>query len=89
MVKATEFYAEACLESRISLLNCIPVFIASNPLWSRRFLEKGIPIVGDDVKSQLGATITHRVLAKLFEALSDALLLYGKSPLDKSAARFL
>jgi len=65
--KAAHFYAEACLAAGVSFLNCIPVFIASSPVWSRRFKEKGIPIVGDDVKSQLGATITHRVLTKLFE----------------------
>jgi len=65
--RATHFYAEACLNAGVSLLNCMPVFIASDPIWSRRFQEKGIPIVGDDVKSQLGATITHRVLTKLFE----------------------
>lgn len=65
--KAAHFYAEACLATGVSFLNCIPVFIASNPAWSRRFKEKGIPMVGDDVKSQLGATITHRVLTKLFE----------------------
>jgi myo-inositol-1-phosphate synthase len=64
---ATRFYAEACLIAGVSFLNCIPVFIASDPVWARRFQEKGIPIVGDDVKSQLGATITHRVLAKLCE----------------------
>lgn len=64
---ATRFYAEACLIAGVSFLNCIPVFIASDSVWARRFQEKGIPIVGDDVKSQLGATITHRVLAKLCE----------------------
>lgn len=65
--KATEFYAEACLEAEVSLINCIPVFIASNPKWAKRFADKNIPIVGDDVKSQVGATIVHRTLAKLFE----------------------
>ncbi len=65
--KATEFYAEACLETGVSMVNCIPVFIASNPSWAKRFEERGIPIVGDDVKSQVGATIVHRTLAKLFE----------------------
>lgn len=64
--KATEFYAECCLQTGISLINCIPVFIASDPAWARRFTDAGIPIVGDDVKAQVGATITHRVLARLF-----------------------
>lgn len=65
--KATEFYAEACLLAGVSLLNCVPVFIASNPVWSKRFQEAGIPLIGDDIKSQLGATITHRVLTRLCE----------------------
>ena len=65
--KATEFYAECCLEAGVSLINCIPVFIASNPVWAKRFADRGIPLVGDDVKSQVGATIVHRTLAKLFE----------------------
>ncbi len=65
--KATEFYAEACLEAGVSFINCIPVFIASNPVWAKRFADKNIPIIGDDVKSQVGATIVHRTLAKLFE----------------------
>jgi myo-inositol-1-phosphate synthase len=65
--QATQFYAEACLNAGVSLINCMPSFIASDPRWARRFEEKGIPIVGDDVKSQMGATIIHRVLAKLFE----------------------
>ena len=65
--QATQFYAEACLNAGVSLINCIPSFIASDSRWARRFEEKGIPVVGDDVKSQMGATIIHRVLAKLFE----------------------
>ena len=65
--KATEFYAEKCLEAGVSFVNCIPVFIASNPAWAKRFADRGIPIVGDDIKSQVGATIVHRTLAKLFE----------------------
>lgn len=64
--KAARFYAEACLEKGVSLINCIPVFIASDPSWAKRFEEKGIPVIGDDVKSQIGATIIHRTLAKLF-----------------------
>jgi len=65
--RATEFYAEACLNSGVSLINCMPSFIASDRRWASRFEKKGIPIVGDDVKSQMGATIIHRALAKLFE----------------------
>lgn len=65
--KATAFYAEACLKAGVSLINCIPVFIASQESWAGRFLEKGIPIIGDDIKSQVGATIIHRSLTKLFE----------------------
>jgi len=65
--RATQFYAEACLNTGVSLVNCMPSFIVSDPKWSKRFEEKGIPAVGDDVKSQLGATIIHRTLAKLFE----------------------
>jgi myo-inositol-1-phosphate synthase len=63
--QATEFYARACLESGVSLINCVPCFIVSDPAWSKRFRDCGIPCVGDDVKAQLGATITHRVLARL------------------------
>ncbi len=65
--KATEFYAEACLEAGVSMVNCMPVFIASNPVWAKRFADRGIPIIGDDIKSQVGATIVHRTLAKLCE----------------------
>jgi myo-inositol-1-phosphate synthase len=65
--KATEFYAEACLKAGVSLINCIPVFIASNKEWAMRFEKKNIPIIGDDIKSQIGATIIHRALTKLFE----------------------
>ncbi len=64
--KATEFYAAICLELGIGMANCIPVFIASDPEWGEKFRERNIPIIGDDVKSQLGATILHRSLAKLF-----------------------
>jgi myo-inositol-1-phosphate synthase len=63
---AVKHYARACLDAGVAMVNCMPVFIASEPEWEKRFREKGIPIVGDDVKSQVGATITHRVLAKLF-----------------------
>ncbi len=65
--KATAFYAEACLKSGVSFINCVPVFIVSNKTWAKRFEEQGIPVIGDDIKSQLGATIIHRSLAKLFE----------------------
>jgi len=64
--KATEWYAEQALEAGCAFVNCIPVFIASNPEWRMRFEERGLPIVGDDIKSQVGATIVHRVLANLF-----------------------
>ncbi|HAM41617.1 MAG TPA: inositol-3-phosphate synthase [Candidatus Omnitrophica bacterium] len=64
--QATKAYAAACLETGVSLLNCMPVFIVSDPTWANRFAKKNIPIVGDDVKGQLGATILHRTLAKLF-----------------------
>jgi myo-inositol-1-phosphate synthase len=64
--KATEFYAERALEAGCAFVNCIPVFIASDPKWRRRFEQRGVPIVGDDIKSQVGATIVHRVLANLF-----------------------
>src|SRR5207244_12761622 len=64
---AAKHYAQAALEARCGFVNCMPVFIASNPEWARRFADAGLPIVGDDIKSQVGATIVHRVLAKLFE----------------------
>jgi myo-inositol-1-phosphate synthase len=64
--KAAEFYAEACLKAQVALVNCMPVFIVSDPAWSRRFAQRGIPCVGDDIKAQLGATVTHRALARLF-----------------------
>ena len=62
----TRFYAECALEAGIGFVNNIPVFIASDPEWARRFEDKNIPIIGDDIKAQLGATITHRVLTDLF-----------------------
>ncbi len=64
--RATETYAEACLEAGVSLINCIPVFIASDRRWAARFTQRGIPLIGDDVKGQVGATILHRALARLF-----------------------
>jgi len=63
--KAAEFYAECCLNTGVSLVNCIPVFIVSDKQWGRRFTEAGIPCVGDDIKAQIGATITHRVLTRM------------------------
>lgn len=64
--RATHHYAEACLEAGVALVNCIPVFLASDPVWARRFRDAHLPVIGDDVKSQLGATIVHRSLARLF-----------------------
>ena len=64
--EATRYYARCCLDAGVSLVNCIPVFIASDAKWVAMFEEKGIPLAGDDVKSQIGATIIHRTLAKLF-----------------------
>ena len=64
--RATEYYAEQALEAGCAFVNCIPVFIASNPVWAKRFERRGLPIVGDDIKSQVGATIVHRMLANLF-----------------------
>jgi myo-inositol-1-phosphate synthase len=64
--EAARFYAECALEAGVALVNCIPVFIASDPDFARRFTERNIPIVGDDIKAQLGATITHRTLTDLF-----------------------
>ena len=63
---ATKWYVEQVLEAGCAFVNCIPVFIAREPYWRRRFEERGLPIVGDDVKSQVGATIVHRVLTRLF-----------------------
>ena len=64
--KATEFYAECALEAGVAFVNNIPVFIASNPEWAAKFEAAGVPIIGDDIKAQLGATIVHRVLTDLF-----------------------
>ncbi len=65
--EAQKHYAEACLEAGVAFVNAIPVFIASDPEWAARFTEAGVPIVGDDIKSQVGSTIVHRILARLFE----------------------
>jgi myo-inositol-1-phosphate synthase len=64
--EATEFYAECALEAGVAFVNNIPVFIASDPVWARRFRKAGVPLIGDDIKAQLGATIVHRVLTDLF-----------------------
>ena len=61
------YYAEQALKAGVAFINCIPVFIAKDPTWRRRFEEANVPIIGDDIKSQVGATITHRVLTRLFE----------------------
>jgi myo-inositol-1-phosphate synthase len=65
--EGARFYAQAALDAGVAFVNALPVFIASDPVWAKKFTDAGIPIVGDDIKSQLGATITHRVLARLFE----------------------
>ncbi len=65
--QATKWYVEQVLNAGCAFVNCIPVFIAREPYWQQRFKERGLPVIGDDVKSQVGATITHRVLANLFK----------------------
>ncbi len=64
---ADKFYAQCAIDAGVAFVNALPVFIASDPEWAAKFTEAGVPIIGDDIKSQVGATITHRVLAKLFE----------------------
>lgn len=64
---ADKFYAQCCIDAGVAFVNALPVFIASDPEWEKKFADAGVPIVGDDIKSQVGATITHRVLARLFE----------------------
>jgi myo-inositol-1-phosphate synthase len=64
--QAVRHYARACLEASVAMVNCVPVFIASDPEWAGKFRDAGLPIVGDDIKSQVGATIVHRTLARLF-----------------------
>ncbi|MEX0730366.1 MAG: inositol-3-phosphate synthase [Aquisalimonadaceae bacterium] len=66
--QATRFYAECALQAGLAFINAMPVFIASDPLWAKRFAAAGLPLIGDDIKSQLGATITHRALTALFAA---------------------
>lgn len=65
--EADKAYAQAAIDAGCAFVNCLPVFIASDPQWAERFREAGVPIVGDDIKSQVGATITHRTMARLFE----------------------
>jgi len=65
--QAAKYYAQAAIDAGVAFVNALPVFIASDPEWAAKFTAAGVPIVGDDIKSQLGATITHRVLARLFE----------------------
>jgi myo-inositol-1-phosphate synthase len=64
--EATKWYVEQALQAGVGVVNCIPVFIAREPYWQRRFAERGLPVIGDDIKSQVGATITHRVMTRLF-----------------------
>src|SRR5690348_14162776 len=65
--QADRFYAQCAIDAKVGFVNALPVFIASDPAWAKKFADAGVPIVGDDIKSQVGATITHRVMAKLFE----------------------
>jgi myo-inositol-1-phosphate synthase len=64
--EAVEYWADVCLQAKVGMVNCLPVFIASDPAWRKKFIDANVPIVGDDIKSQVGATIVHRVLANLF-----------------------
>ena len=64
--RAVKYYAQACLEAGVAMVNCVPVFLASDELWGTKFRDAGLPIIGDDIKSQVGATIVHRTLARLF-----------------------
>ena len=70
---AAKFYAQCAIDAGVAFVNALPVFIASDPEWAKKFEDAGVPIVGDDIKSQVGATITHRVMAKLFEDRGVAL----------------
>jgi myo-inositol-1-phosphate synthase len=64
--QAAKFYAQCAIDAQVAFVNALPVFIASDPVWEKKFKDAGVAIIGDDIKSQVGATITHRVLAKLF-----------------------
>jgi myo-inositol-1-phosphate synthase len=65
--QADRYYAQCAIDAGVAFVNALPVFIASDPVWAQKFTDAGLPIIGDDIKSQVGATITHRVMAKLFE----------------------
>jgi len=65
--EAAKFYAQCAIDAKVAFVNALPVFIASDPVWAKKFEDAGVPIVGDDIKSQVGATITHRIMAKLFQ----------------------
>jgi len=65
--EADKFYAQCAIDAKVAFVNALPVFIASDPVWAKKFEDAGVAIIGDDIKSQVGATITHRVMAKLFE----------------------
>ena len=65
--EAQKHYAQACIDAGVAFVNAIPVFIASDPVWAQKFADAGVPIIGDDIKSQVGSTIVHRILARLFE----------------------
>jgi myo-inositol-1-phosphate synthase len=65
--EADKFYAQCAIDAGVAFVNALPVFIASDPVWAKKFEDAGVPVIGDDIKSQVGATITHRVMAKLFE----------------------
>jgi myo-inositol-1-phosphate synthase len=65
--EADKFYAQCAIDAKVAFVNALPVFIASDPDWAKKFEDAGVPIIGDDIKSQVGATITHRVMAKLFQ----------------------
>ena len=65
--QAAKYYAQSAIDAKVAMVNCLPVFIASDQEWARKFVDAGVPIVGDDIKSQVGATIVHRILTKLFE----------------------
>jgi myo-inositol-1-phosphate synthase len=71
--EADKFYAQCAIDAGVAFVNALPVFIASDPVWAKKFEDAGVPIIGDDIKSQVGATITHRVIAKLFEDRGVAL----------------
>ena len=68
--KATQFWAQICLDTNTAFVNCMPAFIASDKEWAQKFTDKGIPVIGDDIKGQVGATIVHRTLARLCNELS-------------------